>query len=114
MAIQLEDLGCKPVDGDLYSDWLWHCRWCGYDEYIEIPREWPIPKGPNNPSVLVMWIDERLVNRGWYNVLPNERRINGRVYRGVCVYLTPFMNVDHIYFNFKERLCEVMDKCNCE
>ncbi len=45
LAIQLEDLGCKPVDGDLYSDWLWHCRWCGYDEYIEIPREWPIPKG---------------------------------------------------------------------
>lgn len=113
MAIQLENLGCRPVTGSLESDWFWRCRWCGFNVYVEIPREWPIP-GYNSPPIIRMWIDDELIKKGWWNILEHQTKvINGKRLYAVCVYFGHSVNAEQLHFLFKERLCEVTGICNC-
>ena len=99
--------------GSLESDWFWLCKWCGFNVYVEVPRDWPIP-GYNSPPIIRMWIDDELIKKGWWNILEYQTKvINGKRLYAVCVYFGHSVNAEQLHFLFKERLCEVTGICNC-
>jgi len=116
---ELAALGCKEFDGSMEGDWWWTCRVCGYEVYVEVPREWPLPKGVGKPTPLHLWVDEGRIPSQFYNMYPTSKNIKGKTLRLVCIYndpsgeekIDPMMNPTNLLELFRLRLLELGVKC---
>jgi hypothetical protein len=113
LAQALEREGCVEVEGELFTDWIWRCKWCGISVYVEIPREWPRPRGPRQPTPLIYWLAESEIPSCWFHLLSSEKTIEGRRVRALCVYVPPDFPPSALRQNFYDRLCETCGKCGC-
>ena len=113
LAIALEKEGCVEVEGGLFTIWIWRCKWCGITVYVEIPREWPKPRGPRDPTHLNYWLAKSEIPNCWFNLFSDEKTIEGRGVRALCVYVRPDFPPGALRQNFYNRLCETCGKCGC-
>lgn len=111
LAIELEELGCVPVEGGLFSDWLWRCKWCGLTVYVLVPRPWPKPRGVNEPTPIHYFLLESEAPSCWQHRIPGEKIIQGKRAFGLCVYIPPDFEPRALRERFRRRLCEVCRIC---
>ena len=114
LAVALEKEGCVEVEGGLFTNWIWRCKWCGITVYVEIPREWPKPRGPGQPTHLNYWLAESEIPECWHNLKSDKKTIKGRVVKAICVYVRPDFPPGALRQNFYNRLCETCEKCGCK
>lgn len=111
VAISLEELGCREVEGGLCTDWVWECRICGVTVYVEIPSYWPLPKGPGEPSALKMWMPSNRIPSCWFHLLGERKVIGGKTAQLVCVDADPETKPAQLLLDFKRRFRELCGRC---
>ncbi len=99
------------MEGGLFTNWIWRRRWCGITVYVEIPREWPKPRGPRDPTHLNYWLANSEIPERWHNLKSDMKTIEGRVVKAICVYVPPDFPPGALRQNFYKRLCETCGKC---